>query len=100
MEFEPVILAGFEPRVQIGLNPFEPATSTGFEPRVQIGLNPFEPAFSNSPLRCIVSHLTVDLTVILCITARTGEPGFACAVTLRKATAIILHKLTPRGGGK
>lgn len=81
MEFEPVILAGFEPRVQIGLNPFEPVVS-------------------NSPLRCIVRHLTVDLTVILCITARSGEPGFACAVTLRKATAIILHKLTPRGGGK
>jgi len=100
MEFEPVNLGGFEPRVRIGLNPFEPAISTGFEPRVQIGLNPFKPAFSNSPLRCIVSHLTVDLTVILCITARTGEPGFACAVTLRKATAIILHKLTPRGGGK
>ena len=81
MEFEPVILVGFEPRVQIGLNPFEPVVSNGF-------LIPY------------IRNHTGNLTVILCITARTGEPGFACAVTLRKATAIILHKLTPRGGGK
>ena len=27
MEFEPIISAGFEPRIQIGLNPFEPARS-------------------------------------------------------------------------
>jgi hypothetical protein len=100
MEFEPFILGGFEPRVRIGLNPFEPAISIGFEPRVQIGLNPFEPVISNGFLIPYVSHLTGNLTVILCITARTGEPGFACAVTLHEATAIILHKLTPRGGGK
>jgi hypothetical protein len=81
MEFEPVILVGFEPRVQIGLNPFEPVVSNGF-------LIPY------------IRNLTGNLTVILCITARTGEPGFAFAVTLHEATAIILHKLTPRGGGK
>ena len=28
MEFEPVISAGFEPRIQIGLNPFEPVILT------------------------------------------------------------------------
>ena len=79
---------------------FEPVISGGFELGVQMGSNQFEPAFSNGPLRCIVRHLTGDLTVIRSITARTGEPGFACAVTLRKATAVIRLPLTPRGGDK
>jgi len=100
MEFEPFNLAGFEPQVQMNPNQFEPAVSTGFEPRVQMGLNLFEPVISNSFLIPYVRNLTGNLTVILCITARTGKPGFACSVTLRKATGIILHKLTPRGGDK
>jgi hypothetical protein len=79
---------------------FEPVNLGGFEPRVQMGLNLFEPVISNSFLIPYVRNLTGNLTVILCITARTGKPGFACAVTLRKATGIILHKLTPRGGDK
>ena len=66
---------------------FEPVISAWFEPRVQIGLNPFEPCVSNGPLRSIVRHLTGDLTVIRSITTRTGEPGFAHAVTLERATA-------------
>ena len=79
---------------------FEPVISGGFKPRVQMGSNQFEPPFSNGPMRYIVRHLTGDLTVIRSITARTGEPGFACAVTLRKATAVICLPLTPRGGDK
>lgn len=79
---------------------FEPVIAAGFEPRVQIGSNPFEPAISNSPLRCIVRHLTGDLTVIRSITTRTGEPGFARAVTLRRATAEIGVPLTQEGGLK
>ena len=79
---------------------FEPVNLGGFEPRVQMGLNLFEPVISNSFLIPYVRNLTGNLTVILCITARTGKPGFACAVTLHEATAIILHKLTPRGGDK
>ena len=100
MEFEPFNLAGFEPQVQMNPNQFEPVDLAGFEPRVQMGLNLFEPVISNCPLQCIVRHLTGDLTVIRSITARTGEPGFACAVTLRKATAVIRLPLTSTGGGK
>jgi hypothetical protein len=79
---------------------FEPVIQACLEPRVQIGLNPFEPVISNSPLRWIVRHLTVDLTVIRSITARTGEPGFAHAVTLERATAKIRVPLSPKGGVK
>jgi len=79
---------------------FEPVNLGGFEPRVQMGLNLFEPVISNSFLIPYVRNLTGNLTVILCITARTGEPGFACAVTLRKATAVIRLPLTSTGGGK
>jgi hypothetical protein len=59
MEFEPVILAGFEPRVQIDLNPFEPVAS-------------------NRNGRIIVRHLTVMLMVYLKVNrARIGKPRFA-----------------------
>ena len=100
MEFEPFNLGGFEPQVQMGSKHFEPVDLAGFEPRVQMGLNLFEPVISNSFLIPYVRNLTGNLTVILCITARTGEPGFACAVTLRKATAVIRLPLTSTGGGK
>ena len=74
---------------------FEPVISAGFESRVQLGLNPFEPSESNRNQIPYVRSLTGNLTVIRSITARTGEPGFARAVTLRKATAIIRLPLTP-----
>lgn len=79
---------------------FEPVSPARFEPLVQTGLNPFDPVFSDSPLRSIVRHLTGDLTVIRSITARTGEPGFAHAVTLERATAKIRMPLTLEGGVK
>jgi hypothetical protein len=70
------------------------------EPGSGVNPHPVQPPDSNRNPDSYVRNLTGNLTVILCITARTGEPGFACAVTLHEATAIILHKLTPRGGGK
>ena len=79
---------------------FEPVISAGFEPRVQIGLNLFESGVSNSPLRSIVRHLTGDLTVIRSITARTGESGFAHAVTLERATAENRVPSMQKGGVK
>ena len=74
---------------------FEPVISAGFESRVQTGLNPLEPIVSNRIQNPYVRSLTGNLTVIRSITARTGEPGFARAVTLGKATAIIRLPLTP-----
>lgn len=100
MEFEPVHLGGFEPQDRVDSNQFEPVHLGGYEPRVQKGSNLFEPVISNRFLIPYVRHLTGNLTVILCITARTGKPGFACAVSLHRATAINLHKLTPWGGVK
>lgn len=75
MEFEPVATRGFEPWVQIDLNPFEPVKSA-------VG--------SNTYVRC----LTGNLTVIHSITARTGKPGFARAVTHVMATAQFMTLLT------
>jgi hypothetical protein len=46
MQFEPVIPAGFEPRIQIGLNPFESACSNSFE---------------KSPVRNLISRLLAAL---------------------------------------
>jgi hypothetical protein len=44
---------------------FEPVISAGFEPRIQTDLNPFEPAVSNrnliSPVRMLTSHLLAAL---------------------------------------
>ncbi len=74
---------------------FEPVIPCGFESRVQMGLNPFEPSDSNRNQIPYVRSLTGNLTVIRSITARTGEPGFARAVTLGEATAIIRLPLTP-----
>ena len=97
MEFEPVILAGFEPRVQIGLNPFEPAISTGFEPRVQIGLNPFKHVRFNYLGRHLTGKLTRKLTVLCNNTARTTLLIVARTVwlVLKTATAqvILSHQI-------
>lgn len=46
MQFEPVIPAGFAPRIQIGLNPFEPARSNSFD---------------KSPVSCLIRHLLAAL---------------------------------------
>jgi hypothetical protein len=73
---------------------FEPVILAGFEPRVQIGLNPFEPSKSNEKYFPYVRTLTGNLTVIRSITTRTGEPVFAFAVTLVIATARFLSSLT------
>ncbi len=73
---------------------FEPLIMLGFEPRIQIGLNPFEPVKSNEKYFPYVRCLTGNLTVIRSITTRTGEPGFAFAVTLVIATARFLSSLT------
>ena len=73
---------------------FEPIITLGFEPRIQIVLNPFEPIESNENCFPYVRFLTGNLTVIRSITTRTGEPVFAFAVTLVIATARFLSSLT------
>lgn len=73
---------------------FEPVILAGFEPRVQISLNPFKPLKSNEKYFPYVRTLTGNLTVIRSITTRTGKPVFAFAVTLVIATARFLSSLT------
>ena len=73
---------------------FEPIITLGFEPQVQISLNLFEPVKSNGKYFPYVRCLTGNLTVIRSITTRTGEPVFAFAVTLVRATARFLSSLT------
>ena len=63
MEFEPVIPAGFEPRIQIGLNPFEPA-----EPNRTARL------ISNKLISMMIGIMMVYLKVNR---ARIGKPDFA-----------------------
>jgi hypothetical protein len=63
MEFEPVIPAGFAPRIQIGLNPFEPAPS-----------NRTTRLISNMLLSMMLGMMMVYLKVNR---ARIGKPGFA-----------------------
>ena len=46
MQFEPIILAGFEPWIQIDLNPFETARSNSFE---------------KSPVRSLIRYLLATL---------------------------------------
>ena len=70
------------------------------EPGSGVNPHPVQPSDSNRNLDSYVRNLTGNLTVILCITARTGEPGFACAVTLQRATAMIWRPLTSKGGAK
>jgi hypothetical protein len=63
MEFEPVIPAGFAPRIQIGLNPFEPASS-----------NRTTRLISNMLLSMMLGMMMVYLKVNR---ARIGKPRFA-----------------------
>ena len=61
---------------------FEPVISTGFEPRIQIGLNPFEPADSNRNNRLISNKLISMLLGMMMVylkvnRARIGKPRFA-----------------------
>ena len=81
MEFKPVILAGFEPRVQIGLNLFDPVQS-------------------NRKDQIIVRHLTVMLMVYLKVNrARIGKPRFARSGSpLRGPASSVLDRL--KGGSK
>jgi hypothetical protein len=77
---------------------FEPVILVGFEPRFQIGLNPFEPACFYTNLRLIVRHLTGILTDSLKrIRARIGKPRFARSGSPFKAPApSVLDRL--KGG--
>ena len=79
---------------------FEPVISTGFEPRVQIGLNPFEPVQSNRIGRVIVRHLIVMLMVYLKVNrARIGKPRFARSGSpFRGPAPLVLDRL--KGGSK
>ena len=82
---------------------FEPAISTGFEPRVQIGLNPFEPVQTNGTIRIIVrqliSRLTSDLIVLYTNTARTTLWIVARAEMLVVKTASAQVMWSRRKGG-
>jgi len=79
---------------------FEPFILGGFEPRVQISLNPFEPFHSNRNGRITVRHLTGILTDSLKrIRARIGKPRFARSGSpLRGPAPSILDRL--KGGSK
>jgi hypothetical protein len=63
MEFEPVIPAGFAPRIQIGLNPFKP-----------VAPNRTAWLISNMLLIMMIGMMMVYLKVNR---ARIGKPGFA-----------------------
>ena len=83
MEFEPVILAPFEPRFQIGLNPFEPGRS-------------------NRTDCLIIRHLISDLIVFCKKTARTTLRIVARAemLVLGTASAPIIFGCRREGGSK
>jgi hypothetical protein len=63
MEFEPVIRAGFAPRIQIELNPFEPIAS-----------NRKSQLISNKLISMLIGMMMVYLKVNR---ARIGKPRFA-----------------------
>lgn len=63
MEFEPVISAGFEPRIHIGLNLFEPVAS-----------NRTARLISNKLISMLIGMMMVYLKVNR---ARIGKPRFA-----------------------
>jgi hypothetical protein len=63
MEFEPVIPAGFEPRIKIGLNLFEP-----------VGSNRSVRLISNKLISMLLGMMMVYLKVNR---ARIGKPRFA-----------------------
>jgi hypothetical protein len=84
MEFEPIIPAGFEPRVQIGLNPFEPGCSN---------------RINRSLIRGLTRDLLRELTVLYNNTARTTSRYVARAEWLVCKTAIAQVVLSRRKGG-
>lgn len=75
MEFEPVICTLVAGWVQTGFEPFEPLKEVGR----------------------YVRNLTRDLTVIRSITARTGKPEFARAVSQLVAKAPDLGSVHRKG---
>ena len=82
---------------------FEPSVLAGFEPRIQIGLNPFELVLSIRINRSLVRHLTRDLirelTVLYNNTARTTLWIVARAGMLVLKTASARQILSHRKGG-
>jgi len=85
MEFEPIISAGFEPRLQIGLNLFEPAW-----PNRKFGL------INNKLLSILIGMMMVYLKVNR---ARIGKPRFARSGLPFKAPApSVPNRL--KGGSK
>jgi len=61
---------------------FEPVIPAGFEPRIHIGLNLFEPVFSNRTARLISNKLISKLIGMMMVylkvnRARIGKPRFA-----------------------
>ena len=85
MEFEPIISAGFEPRIQIGLNPFEP-----------VGPNRTTRLISNKLISMLIGMMMVYLKVNR---ARIGKPRFARSGLPFKAPApSVPNRL--KGGSK
>jgi hypothetical protein len=84
---------------------FEPVISAGFGPRIQIGLNPFEPVASNRKSMVTVSMLTSgitsELTVLCNNTARTTLWIVARAemLVLKTASAQVIWSRR-KGGSK
>lgn len=82
---------------------FEPVISAGFEPRIQIGLNPFESVASNSKsvitVSMLTSGITSELTVLCNNTARTTLWIVARAEMLVLKTASAQVIWSRREGG-
>ena len=78
---------------------FEPVIPAGFAPRIQIGLNPFEPVKSNRTDRIIIRHLISDLIVFCKKTARTTLRIVSRAEMLVLKTASAHQLLSRRKGG-
>ena len=81
---------------------FEPAILPLFEPRIQIGLNPFEPACPNRTGCLIIRHLISDLIVFCKKTARTTLRIVARAemLVLGTASALVILGFRREGGSK
>jgi hypothetical protein len=85
MEFEPVISAGFAPRIQNGLNPFEPVAS-----------NRYNRLISNKLISMLLGMMMVYLKVNR---ARIGKPGFArSGHTFQGPAPLVSDRL--KGGSK
>ena len=81
---------------------FEPVIPAGFEPRMQTGSNPFESGRSNRTGGIIIRHLISDLIVFCKKTARTTLRIVARAemLVLRTASALMILGCRREGGSK